>query len=99
MKLQYLEETRRDIAWWRIYYGKTFPQGASNAAKQLKIAEKALQSNPSIGAKIEGREYRKLSIPRTPFAFIYWVRNNTIEIARVYDMRQQGSEGFQEDKL
>ena len=95
MKLVYLDDTRKDIAWWRIYYRKNFPQGAGNAAKQLKTAERNLQSNPYLGNKIEGRDYRKLSIPRTPFALIYQVKNDAIQISRLYDMRQQGSEGFQ----
>ncbi len=97
MKLVYLGEARKDIAWWRIYYRRTFPQGATTAAKHLKIAEKNLQSNPNLGAKIKGREYRKLSIPRTPFALIYQIKDNCIQVIRLYDMRQQGSEGFQED--
>ena len=97
MKVIYLAETRRDVAWWRIYYRKVFPQGGSNAYRILLASERLLQENPMAGAKVETSELRKLTIPNTPFALIYRVRNGRIEIHRLFDMRQQGSESFQED--
>jgi plasmid stabilization system protein ParE len=97
MKLQYLDDARRDVAWWRYHYRKTFPQGSKNAYRHLAACERVLKDNPRIGQVVEGGDLRKLSIPNTPFAIIYRVRNGLIEIMRVYDMRQNGSEGFQED--
>lgn len=97
MKLQYLEAARLDISWWRYYYRKTFPQGSNNAYRHLAACERVLKENPRLGIQIEGRDLRKLSIPNTPFAIIYRIRGETLEIIRVYDMRQQASEGFKED--
>jgi hypothetical protein len=97
MKVEYLAEARRDVAWWRIYYRKTFPQGKGNAYRHLRVTEKMLEEYPEIGTRIQDSEKRKLGIPRTPFAFIYQIKGNVIEVVRVYDMRQQGSENFQED--
>ena len=97
MRLIYLGEARRDAAWWRLYYRKTFPGGRGRAFAALAITERLLQDNPMLGVKVENLELRKLNIPRTPFAFIYRYSHDTIEVVRLYDMRQQGSEEFQED--
>ncbi len=98
MKIEYLDEARRDIAWWRVYYRKNFPHGKGNAFKHFRAAEKMLEEFPEIGTRIEGSERRKLAIPRTPFAFIYRINKNVIEVVRVFDMRQHGSDQFQEEQ-
>lgn len=97
MKLRYLPEARRDAVWWRIYFKRSFPQGAGKAAQYLRVSEQVLKDNPQIGVKLDIRDLRKLSIPRTPFALIYRLTDDAIEIVRLYDMRQQGSTEFQED--
>jgi plasmid stabilization system protein ParE len=97
MKIEYLEEARRDLAWWRTYYRKTFPQGKGQAFRHLRVTERMLEEFPEIGSKILNTEWRKLAIPRTPFVIVYQIKKSRIEIVRVYDMRQGGSDSFQED--
>ncbi|MFO1033461.1 MAG: hypothetical protein U1E15_05030 [Hyphomicrobiales bacterium] len=97
MRLVYLPEARRDAAWWRLYYRRTFPQGRGGAYRHLLTVEKNLRENPLLGVELENLPLRRLTIPNTPFALIYRVKMDTIEILRLYDMRQQGSTGFQED--
>lgn len=97
MKLKYLESSRRDVAWWRRYYRHKFPQGRVTASRHyLKIVSLILD-NPFMGRPVEGFELRQLPVPNTPFQIIYRVRNQTVEIVRVWDTRQEPSQGFQED--
>lgn len=97
MKVIYLAEARRDVARWRLYYRKVFPQGGPAAFRILLASERLLQENPMAGVPLDLPGLRKLSIPNTPFALVYRVRNDRIEIHRLFDMRQQGSQSFQED--
>lgn len=98
MRLVYLPDARKDVAWWRLYYRRVFPQGGQAAYRVLAATERILQDNPLLGVELaELGGLRKLSIPNTPFAFIHRLRQETIEVLRLYDMRQQGSSGLQED--
>jgi len=97
VKLAYLAQSRRDIAWWRRYYGYTFPQGRTAANRHYLRIVKLLLDNPYLGRPVEGFDLRQIPIPNTPFQLIYRVRSQTLEIVRVWDMRQEPSTGFQED--
>ena len=97
MKLKYLKSAHRDIAWWRRYYRVAFPQGRAAAGRHYLKAVDLVLENPFIGRPVEGFELRQLPIPNTPFQLIYRVTPQTIEIIRVWDMRQQPTHGFQED--
>lgn len=98
MKLVYLDSTRPDLAWYRVYYRSVFPEGSRNAATSyLKIID-LLTTNPYIGQPIGQDGLRKLTIPRTPFALFYRVSGDVIEIVRVWDQRANPEElGFHEE--
>ena len=96
MNIKYLSSALNDMTWWRKYYRQTFPEGKTSAVRQLLAAEGLLKQNPGLGVKVEGRELRKLIIPNTPFMIVYRVKQNTVEIIRIWDMRQNPIYGFQE---
>ncbi len=88
MEIIYLEQSQNDLVWFRHYYTFVFPEGATSALSQFDKTEAMLLANPFIG--IERRKgVRKLTIAKTPFAYIYRVTKNHIEIMRVYDTRQK----------
>jgi plasmid stabilization system protein ParE len=97
MKIVFQDDSRLDVAWWRFYYRKTFPQGAKNARRILAACKQSLKENPRLGQPVEGLDLHKLTIPNTPFALMYRIRGDVIEIVRLFDMRQGESDGFQEE--
>ena len=89
MKIVFLESTRRDIQWFRFYYGAILPDGSARARRQLKSMQAVLSANPFAGRRsVSHPEVRELSIPRTPFTLIYRVMPTQIEILRLWDNRQ-----------
>ena len=87
MRLVYLPRAVRDIAWMRDYYGRVFPEGRAKARDHLRAAERLLVEHPEIGRPTDVSQVRELVIARTPFTFIYRLKDDRIEILRVWDDR------------
>jgi plasmid stabilization system protein ParE len=87
MKLIYLASTRSDLDWFRTYYGTVFTEGAVAARRHYAKAIDNILESPYIGRSIGPEGLRKLSVPKTPFAIIYQVVEDRIEIVRVWDQR------------
>ena len=88
MRVVYLHKALRDMAWVRQYYGNIFPEGARKARAQLQNTEKIIVLSPYIGHPSEKvDDAREHHIPRTPFTFLYRLRDDRIEIMRVIDTR------------
>jgi plasmid stabilization system protein ParE len=88
MKVVLSEQAKKDMRWWRTYYRQTFPSGNANAAAHLAKAVELLAENISLGKGVEGYNLRRYQIHRTPFALIYRVNGDVIEIARAWDGRK-----------
>lgn len=89
MKLVFLPSTTADLRWLRTYYSSVFADGAKRAARQYRKACDAIRRNPLIGHVPEDtEEVRELSIPRTPFSFIYRIVEDRVEILRIRDRRR-----------
>lgn len=91
MKLVYLESAQKDLFWVRRYYESVFPEGRQRAQQQFKKIEVLLAENPFVGHKTHREQVRELSIPKTPFSYIYRVREHQIEVLRIWDERQERS--------
>ena len=87
MKIVYLPATRSDIAWLRDYCSRIFPEGHTRARQHFKATEKLLSENPLFGRVVEAEGVRELVIPKTPFSFLYRIRQERIEVLRVWDGR------------
>jgi plasmid stabilization system protein ParE len=90
VRLRFLPEARRDLAWFRAYYETIFPEGAERARRQYRRTMANLLSNPYIGQPV-GPDARRFPIPRTPFSVIYRVAETELEIFRVLDQRAENS--------
>ncbi|WP_037317386.1 type II toxin-antitoxin system RelE/ParE family toxin [Ruegeria halocynthiae] len=89
MKIIFLEDTVRDIQWFRYYYTSVFPEGSKKAQAQIKATQLTLAANPYAGHSSDTRsDVRELSVPRTPFTLIYRVMPTQIEVLRLWDTRQ-----------
>ena len=72
----------------RNYYAHIFPDGAKRAAEHYVRASDVIRDNPLVGRTVEeALGVRELSIPRTPFSFIYRVVDDRIEVLRIWDQR------------
>jgi plasmid stabilization system protein ParE len=98
MRLVYLDSTRPDLTWYRVYYRSVFPAGSRKAAISYLNTIDLLMTNPYIGRSIGQDGLRKLTIQRTPFALFYRVSGDVIEIVRLWDQRANPEElGFHEE--
>jgi len=91
MKIVYLPSARDDLAWMRSYYTRVFPEGSARAREHFRAAQRMLAANPDIGRATDVATVRELQIARTPFSIIYRLRNERIEILRVWDGRADRS--------
>ena len=98
MKLVYLEASKADLAWYRLYYSSIFSAGRRGAAKQYLRAISNLIDNPRIGHPIDEQGTREYAIPRIPFSIIYRISDDRIEIMHVWDQRaDRKTLGFDEE--
>ncbi len=89
MKIVFLEDTARDIQWFRYYHTSVFTEGSERARAQLKAIQLTLAANPYAGHPSDARQaIRELSMSRSPFTLIYRVMPTQIEILRLWDTRQ-----------
>ncbi len=87
MNIVYLPSTKDDLIWFHHYYTHVFPEGSVKALRKFDAMAEILSVNPFIGKKITGK-VRKLTIPKTPFSYIYQITSTQIEILRIWDDRK-----------
>ncbi len=74
----------------RHYYRSVFPAGSKSAQKHYHAARLAISENPHIGRPLDDEdEVRIHSIARTPFAFVYRLAPDAVEVMRVLDGRSE----------
>ncbi|UVC07820.1 type II toxin-antitoxin system RelE/ParE family toxin [Rhizobium sp. TH2] len=95
MRVIYLPSALPDLVWFRAYYSDIFPEGEKHALLQRRAVERLIRENPFIGKSLDAdSEARAFPILRTPFRFVYLVKEDRIEVLRVWDNRRDPS-GFQ----
>jgi len=87
MKIVFLRSSEPDLSWFGHYYRSVFPEGRRNAQREMSATLQKLSVHPEIGPKEADAQSRRLVILRTPFALIYRVTQDRIEILRVRDDR------------
>ena len=87
MRIVFLPATAPDFEWITEYYLSIFPEGGPKAYRRLDRALTNLSDNPRLGKAIARTEYRKYSVPRTPFSLIYRIGDDAIEILHIWDQR------------
>ncbi|NDW03969.1 type II toxin-antitoxin system RelE/ParE family toxin [Jiella pacifica] len=70
-----------------------FPDGALKARVQFEKTLQTLRDHPLAGRQGE-ESTREILVGRTPFMFVYVVRNDRVEIIRVWDQRAGRSEDW-----
>jgi plasmid stabilization system protein ParE len=87
VKIVFLKSTIPDVTWFRRYYRQVFPEGSETARDSLRRAQTLLAENPAIGLPGDEPGTRELRVRRTPFAIIYRVEGDHIEILRLLGQR------------
>ena len=77
------------MGWFRQYYRSVFTAGKSNAAAHLKEAKQLLKAYPQVGHPSDTSDLRELPILKTPFALIYRIHGDEIQIVRLWDQRAE----------
>lgn len=72
--------------WFRRYYSSVFPQGGARAKASYRLMLKTLAAHPQAGREA-GTHSRLYPISRTPFAVVYRLREDRIEVLAVLDLR------------
>lgn len=88
MEVVYLDTALEDMGWFRRYYAAVFLEGRGIARESLRRTERLIAENPSVGHVTDGQTgVREFPLRRTPFSVLYRVRDNRIEILRIFDQR------------
>jgi plasmid stabilization system protein ParE len=88
MRIVYLESAEADLRWFKRYYTQVFPEGRKRAEAQFLHTQQLLRENPMMGHAVEEVPgVREHHVTRTPFAFVYRLRGDRIEVLRVRDKR------------
>ncbi|MCE7029028.1 type II toxin-antitoxin system RelE/ParE family toxin [Jiella avicenniae] len=93
MDVVFLPRALADLGWFRRYYEQIFPDGALKARLQFEKTHQTLRDHPFAGRQAE-ENTREIVLGRTPFMFVYVVRNDRVEIIRVWDQRAGRSEDW-----
>jgi plasmid stabilization system protein ParE len=97
MKIRFLASSATSVAWVQNYYSEVFKAGRKNYSQQYFKAKRSLRDNPEIGYLFGGVEgVRKYEIVNTPFSFVYRIKNDEIQILRVWDNRREPEEHLSE---
>jgi toxin ParE1/3/4 len=92
MTIKWLEDAIYDLQALRQYIALDKPAAANRVAKQIITAVNILSEQPSIGRCGRVPNTRELIVAGTPYIIPYRVKNNTIEILRVFHSAMQWPE-------
>lgn len=92
MIIQWLDDAIHDLQLLRQYIMRENPLAADKIAKRILNAVNLLSDQPHIGKKGRVHETRELIITGTPFIIPYRVKNQKIEILRVFHCAMQWPE-------
>ncbi|MFC1778169.1 type II toxin-antitoxin system RelE/ParE family toxin [Pseudomonadota bacterium] len=84
MKLVWFKRAVWDLRLVQFYIAQENPQAARKTVNQIKDKVSLLTEQPGIGRLGRVPNTRELIIDHTPYILPYRVRDNTIEILRVF---------------
>ena len=84
MKLVWFKRAVWDLRLVQSYIAQENPQAARKTVNQIKDKVSLLMEQPGIGRLGRVPNTRELIIDHTPYVLPYRVRDNTIEILRVF---------------
>jgi len=90
MEVVWLKLAQIDLEKIRTYYTENAgTQVANNILRKIVHSAKLIQEHPYIGNNTAQDDLMEWSIPNIPFTLPYQLKNNTIQILRVFHESQQ----------
>jgi len=89
MQIRWLEEAIEDLQALHQYIATDNPKAATGVAKKISHSVTHLKQHPAIGRAGRVVNTRELILPNTPYIVPYRVKNNIIEILRVFHAAMQ----------
>ncbi len=92
MKIVWLDDAINDLKALHSYIARENPSAANRVAKRILKSADLLLNQPGMGRKGRVLGTRELIISGTPFLIPYRVKNQKIEILRVFHCAMQWDE-------
>jgi toxin ParE1/3/4 len=96
MKLVWLPRAVADLQHARAYIAEHDPHSARAVAQKIRTLVARLKSHPGMGRPTEMDDIRKISVPGLPYLIPYRVKEQRIEILRVFHTAQEQPESWEE---
>ena len=84
MRVRWLDRALRDLNEAEAYIAKDDPQAAAGVVLRIVRAASQLKDQPGIGRTGRVPGTKELIVPKTPFIVPYRVKDDTVQILRVY---------------
>lgn len=88
MKVRWTRPALIDFVEAQAYVAKDNPQAARVIAQRLWDATRALADHPQIGRAGHASGTREWVVAHTPFLIVYRLRDETVEILRLWHARR-----------
>lgn len=94
MQIRWLTDAVDDLQALRQYIAQDKPVAANNIAKRITATVNLLADQPALGRPGRVPHTRELIISGTPYIVAYHVKNNMIQILRVFHGAMQWPDSF-----
>jgi toxin ParE1/3/4 len=88
LKLRWTRPALADLVEAQNYIARDNPAAAEAVAQRVWDAAKRLCDNPEIGRQGHVQGTREWPVSQTPYLIVYRVKNDAVEILRVWHGRQ-----------
>lgn len=88
LKLRWTRPALADLVEAQNYIARDNPAAAEAVAQRVWDAAKRLCDNPEIGRQGHVQGTREWPVSQTPYLIVYRVKNDAVEIVRVWHGRQ-----------
>ena len=97
MKLVWLPRAIADLTDIRAYIADHDPGAARPAATRIRTVVGHLKAHPSLGRPSNVEGLREISVPGLPYVIPYRVKNERIELLRVFHTARQRPENWRDE--
>ena len=92
MRLKLLTDAKKDIGEAISHLKKTDPDAIDGLLTAINKSLSLILANPNVGRPVSGKMMRLWSIPNWPYVIPYRIRNESIEVLRVWHTRRDRPE-------
>jgi toxin ParE1/3/4 len=96
VKVVWLERAVADLKAVRAYISTQNPAAAREVGARIRKTVAHLKAHPHLGRPTDVEDIREITIAGLPYLVPYRVREDRIEILRVFHTSQQRPEGWEE---